>query len=248
TTKTTSMRGIVSIILSMMFIFAMKASAQTATTANIGGTSSVNTITNNVATVVDNGLTLTANGQITGFTVSITGSYTTNDVLSYTGSLPSGVSASSFNASTRSLVFTGTTSAANWQALLRTVTLRTTSAVCNPETRQVSFIVGNKYYNPLNGHFYEYYSTGKNWTVAKATAEGFSYFGKQGYLATLTSQAENSFASVLIGQNSWIGCSDNYLQINAAVGYTLFANQAAADGKFYWTTGPERGMKISNTN
>lgn len=224
------------------------ASAQTATSANVSGTTSVNTISNNTATVVDNGLTLTANGNITSFTVSITGSYTSGDVLSYTGTLPSGVTAAAFNTSTRSLVFSGTTSAANWQALLRTVTLKTTSAVCNPESRQVSFVIGNKYYNPLNGHFYEYYSTGKSWTDAKAVASTNSYFGREGYLATITSQAENSFISVLIGQNSWIGCSDNYVQLNSALGYTAYASQSVSDGNFYWVTGPERGMKMISKN
>ncbi len=224
------------------------ASAQTASQANVSGTNSTNTITNNTASVVDAGLTLTANGTISGFTVTITGSYTSGDILAYTGTLPSGVSAASFNTTTRSLVFSGTTTAANWQTLLRTVTLRTTSAVCNPESRQVSFIVGGKYYNPLNGHFYEYYSTSGSWTSAKSTAAGRSYFGKEGYLATITSQAENSFISVLIGQNSWIGCSDNYSQLNSALGYTAFANQSASDGKYYWVTGPERGMKINNAN
>lgn len=234
--------------LLMLSLVSFGASAQTATTANVSGTTSVNTISNNTATAVDGGLTLTSNGNITGFTITITGSYTSGDELGYTGTLPSGISAAAFNTTTRSLVFTGTTSAANWQALLRTVTIKTTSAVCNPESRKVSFIVGNKYYNIMNGHFYEYYATGLSWTNAKATAEGMSYFGRQGYLATLTSQAENSFASVLIGQNSWIGSSDDKDQLNTALGYTAFAAQSNAEGKFYWVTGPERGLKINNTN
>ncbi|MCX8485838.1 MAG: hypothetical protein ORN53_01410, partial [Crocinitomicaceae bacterium] len=41
---------------------------------------------------------------------------------------------------------------------------------------------------------------------------------------------------------------DNYLNINSAVGYTLYANQAAAEGKFYWVTGPEKGTQISTAN
>lgn len=232
----------------LMVALVFDASAQTASQASVSGTTSVNTINNNTASVVDAGLSLTANGTISGFTVTITGSYTSGDVLSYTGTLPSGITAVAFNTTTRSLVFNGTTTAANWQTLLRTVTLKTTSAVCNPESRQVSFIVGNKYYNALNGHYYEYYSTSGSWTTAKSTAAGRSYFGREGYLATITSQAENSFISVLIGQNSWIGCSDNATQLNSALGYTAFASQAASDGKFYWVTGPERGMKISNTN
>lgn len=231
-----------------LFLVSSNIFAQSATTANISGTNSVITITNNSATPVDANLLLTANGNITGFTISITGSYTSGDALSYTGTLPSGITAAAFNASTRSLVFSGTTSAANWQTLLRTVTLRTTSAVCNPESRKVSFVIGNKYYNILNQHFYEIYATASSWTGARAYADATSYFGRKGYLSTITSMAENSFSSVLLGQNSWIGCSDNYLEINSAVGYTLYANQAAADGNFYWVTGPERGLKISSKN
>ena len=222
--------------------------SQNATSVNISGTSSAVTINNNSATVVDPGIVIIANGNITGFTVSITGSYTSGDELGVTGAMPSGVSVAAFNTATRSLVFSGTATPADWQTLARTVTLKTTSAVCNPESRLVSFVVGIKYYNILNGHFYEYYATGANWTVAKAYASGLSYFGREGYLSTVTSQVENSFSSVLVGQNSWIGCSDNYLQINAAVGYTLYANQTAADGNFYWVGGPERGLKISSQN
>ena len=232
----------------LLFSSFIKINAQTATQVTLGGTSTVININNNTATVVDPAITLSANGTITGFTVSITGSYTSGDVLSYTGSLPSGVSAAAFNTSTRSLVFTGTTSAPNWQALLRTVTLTTTSAVCNPESRKVSFVVGNKYYNIINGHFYEYYSTASTWTNAKTYIAGLSYFGREAYMATLTSAQENSFVAVLIGQNSWIGCSDNLSQVNAALGYTAYASQSAVDGNFYWVTGPERGTKISSQN
>ena len=46
-----------------------------------------------------------------------------------------------------------------------------------------------------NGHFYEFISApGINWTNAKADAETRSYQGQQGYLVTITSQAENDFA------------------------------------------------------
>lgn len=235
-------------LLFYTYLSLFEAFGQTATTVNVSGTGTTLNLQNNVATIVDANFNLSANGNITGFTISITDSYTSGDILDYTGALPSGVSAAPFNTSTRSLVFSGTTSASNWQTLLRTVRLSTTSAVCNPESRKVSFVVGNKYYNIMNGHFYEYYSTTLNWTNARATAANSSYFGREGYLATLTSLSENSFSSVLVGQNSWIGCSDNYLEINSALGFSLYANQAAADGNFYWTVGPERGLKISSQN
>ncbi|HEY1045608.1 MAG TPA: T9SS type A sorting domain-containing protein [Bacteroidia bacterium] len=225
-----------------------KSYGQSATQISVSGTGSTNNVSNNVATVVDPNLVVTANGNVSGFIVSITDSYTSGDVLAYTGTLPSGVTAATFNTSTKSLVFSGTTSAANWQTLLRTVTIQTTSATCNPETRKVTFSAANKYYNPVNGHYYEYYSTTGSWTAAIAAASSKSYFGRQCYMATLSSAAENSFVVNLIGMNTWIGCTDNYAQINAALGYTAFANQAAADGNFYWITGPERGTKINSKN
>jgi hypothetical protein len=100
--------------------------ASASTAFGISGSTSANTMSNNVATVVDPNVVVTANGTISGFTVTITGDYTDGDVLGYTGSLPSGVLASSFNTTSRSLNFTGTASAADWQTLLRTVTLTST--------------------------------------------------------------------------------------------------------------------------
>lgn len=241
-------RGVKFIALMLIGMLSSGLNAQTATQMNVTGTGTLRYISNNVASVVDSNLTITANGNLNGFIVSITDSYTSGDVLSYTGTLPSGVTAAAFNTATKSLVFSGTTSASNWQALLRTVRITTTSATCSPEQRDVTFTASNKYYNPVNGHYYEYYSTTGSWTSAIAAVSSKSYFGRQCYMATLTSAAENSFVMNLIGMNSWMGCSDNYLQVNAALGYTAYANQAAADGNWYWVTGPERGIKINNKN
>lgn len=231
--------------------------AQAATQVDVTGTTTTNAISNNVWTVVDPNLVVNANGNINGFIVTITGTYMPGDVLSYTGSLPSGVSASAFSTLTHSLVFSGSTSAANWQTLLRTVRIKTLSATCFPESRQVSFIAGNAYYNPLNGHFYFPSTSNTSWTAAKANAEASSLFGLQGYLATVTSQAENSFISVLLGQDSWIGCSDRWSEINAALGYTMYPsssntggtnNNGNAEGRWFWVTGPERGTQLRTGN
>ncbi|MEI9945370.1 MAG: T9SS type A sorting domain-containing protein [Chitinophagaceae bacterium] len=223
----------------------INANAQTATQVALAGTSSTNTITNNVATAVDAGLVITANGNLTDFIVSITDSYTSGDVLSYTGGLPSGVSATAFNATTRSLVFTGTTTAANWQALLRTVTLQTTSATCFPERRGVTFTVGNKYYNTLTGHYYQYYGTGQNWLNAKTYASTQSYFGREGYLATITSAAENNFVWKIMTADCWVGSSYDRNMLLAS-GITAYADQTAAIGNVYWVTGPEKGTFVSS--
>jgi len=227
-----------------LFVAGMTYAQTAASSMDITGSTSTNTITNNTVSYVDQNIVVTANGTINGFIVTITDSYTSGDVLSYTGSLPGSVSAVSFNVATRSLVFNGSATAAQWQDLLRRVTLQTTSATCFPESRKVAFIAGDCYFNPLNGHYYRYRSTAESWTVARAFAQTQSYFGRIGYLATISEQSENSFISILIGQNSWIGCSDNYLEVNTAAGYTKYANQTAAEGRFHWVTGPEKGTQI----
>lgn len=240
-----------------------------ANTVNIQGTTTTNTITNNQASIVDNGLIVSSNGLISGFIVTITDSYQSGDVLAYNtstgGALPAGISVAAFNTTTRSLVFSGSAIAADWQRILRNVTLTTTSAVCSPESRKVAFIAGDVFYNPLNGHFYKTSTSSTSWTNAKTNAQNMSYFGKQGYLATITSQAENSFISRLVGINSWIGCSDRFSEINSALGYTLYPssgssvtiggvtytgnnNNGNAEGNWFWVTGPEKGTRLRNGN
>jgi hypothetical protein len=217
--------------------------ASASTSFGISGTTSAVSTTNNTATVVDNALVVTANGTINGFTVTITGDYTDGDVLGYTTSLPSGVSALSFDVTSRSLYFTGSASAADWQTLLRSVTFTSTSN-CYPGTRKVSFIPSNKYYNYFNGHYYEYVSTSLSWTAAKAAAAGRSFYGRKGYLVTISSEAENNFIWKLIAKNSWIGMSCVNTEINSALGYTAF--ESTTYGQFYWVTGPEKGTSVSN--
>lgn len=213
----------------------------------IYGTSTANTISNNVATVVDDAIIVNSNGSISGFTVTITSDYTDGDVLSFTGTLPTGVSVSSFNSTSRSLTFTGTTSAINWQNLLRNVKLKSTSS-CFPTNRKVSFLPSDKFFNLFNGHYYEYVSNLQSWTSAKSAAAAKSYYGRQGYLVTISSQAENSYINTLIGKNTWIGATDNATQINAAFGYTKYSTQMQAEGNYHWVTGPEKGTQMRNGN
>ena len=231
----------------MLLSFSANVFSQIATTVNLYGNASTLTITNNVATVVDDALVIEANGTLTDFTVSITGSYVLGDVLSYIGSTPSGISASAFNTTTRSIQFTGTASVLVWQEFLRRVTIKTVSATCYQEQRQVSFVVGKKYYNISNDHFYELSTSNWFYKVALANANLTSYFGRVGYLATLTSPAENFFVSKILATDSWFGATDDYELINAAIGGTnTFANQAASEGKWYWVTGPEKGTQFAN--
>ena len=76
----------------------------------ISGTSSATSVANNAPAIfVDPTLTITGSGTITSALVSVATNFNSGDVLSYTGSLPSGVSGT-YNAATGVLTFSGSAS------------------------------------------------------------------------------------------------------------------------------------------
>jgi hypothetical protein len=239
------MRNFILILLTLLLV--PFASAAQATSVTLGGTSSSLSATYNTATTVDPNLTITSNGDITGFRVQISQTYTSGDVLDYTGTLPTGIT-QSWNSTTGILSFNGTTSAANWQTLLRTVRFKSTSTTCYANLRRITFVAGTVYYNPLTEHYYEYVAGNTTWTNAYTVSSAKSYFGRAGYLATILSEAENNFIWKLMSSDAWFGASDDYGYINTAKGSTVYANQSAAEGKWHWVTGPEKGQNFSNGN
>ena len=94
----------IALMLAVLLVSVVNYAQTAASQMDVTGSTSTNTISNNTVSYVDNSIVVTANGTINGFIVTITDSYTSGDVLSYTGSLPSGVSVTAFNTSTRSLV------------------------------------------------------------------------------------------------------------------------------------------------
>jgi hypothetical protein len=234
------------LILITLFLFPSLCVGQ-ATSVTLGGTSSNLSATYNTATTVDPNLTITSNGNITGFRVQVSQTYTSGDVLDYTGTLPTGIT-QSWNSTTGVLSFNGTTSAANWQTLLRTVRFKSTSATCYANLRRVTFVAGTVYYNPLTEHYYEYVAGNTTWTNAYTVSSAKSYFGRAGYLATILSEAENNFIWKLMSSDAWFGASDDYGYINTAKGSTVYASQSASEGKWHWVTGPEKGQNFSNGN
>ena len=234
------------LILITLFLFPSLCVGQ-ATSVTLGGTSSNLSATYNTATTVDPNLTITSNGNITGFRVQISQTYTSGDVLDYTGTLPTGIT-QSWNSTTGVLSFNGTTSAANWQTLLRTVRFKSTSTTCYANLRRVTFVAGTVYYNPLTEHYYEYVAGNTTWTNAYTVSSAKSYFGRAGYLATILSEAENNFIWKLMSSDAWFGASDDYGYINTAKGSTVYSSQSASEGKWHWVTGPEKGQNFSNGN
>lgn len=98
--------------------------------------------------------------------------------------------------------------------------------------KSFSLTIGNANYLPSTTHFYEYVDDlSITWTNAKAAAAGNSYFGLEGYLATLTSQEEADFAGKQAAGAGWIGATDE-----------------AQEGSWRWVTGPEAGTLFWNGN
>ena len=81
-----------------------------------------------------------------------------------------------------------------------------------------------------NGHYYEFIAgTDISWNTARGSA-----LSAGGYLATITSAAENTFVAALVtagGVRGWLGGSD-----------------AAVEGTFRWMDGPEAGNLLTYTN
>ncbi len=235
--------------ISLIFFLIPQLASGQATSVNLAGAKSTLSVSYNTWAKIDTSLTLTSNGNITGFRVQISQAYTggaTGDQLRSTATLPSGITVAAFNTTTGVLAFSGSTTAANWQTILRGVEFRSTTSTCYALQRRITFVAGTVFYNPLTEHFYEYVSGSTTFTNAKTSAENRSYFGRAGYLATMSSEAENNFVWKLMASDCWFGASDEVGLVNAAKGTTAFASQAAVEQKWHWISGPEKGTQFSN--
>ena len=172
-------------------------------------------------------LTLTGS-DIGNAKVAISTNFAAGD---YLGMQPTGAATSgtlngiawSYNAATGIMNLQNSTTTAIYQSVLRQVTFYSTSGTPATAARTISLSVGSGLYCAATGHFYQYVtSAGIHWDAAKTAAENMSYFGLQGYLATVTSAAENTFIKSKLSGSGWMG-----------------ANDAVVKSDWYWVTGPE---------
>ncbi|MGM5470941.1 T9SS type B sorting domain-containing protein [Flavobacteriaceae bacterium LMO-SS05] len=153
------------------------------------------------------------------------------DQLSLTGSHPNIVA--SWDVTKGKLKLTGVGAAqilyTDVIAAVKDVVFESSSANVSGE-KYFSFTIGDANYLPSTGHYYEYVpSSGITWSDAKTAAAGRSYFGLQGYLATIGSPEEAQLSGEQAGGAGWLGGTDE-----------------TTEGVWVWVTGPEVGTVFWN--
>jgi Ca2+-binding RTX toxin-like protein len=108
------------------------------------------------------------------------------------------------------------------QYTLSSTTVLTAAHITNPATQ---------YFNPANGHIYQYVLNAGTWDQAFAMAQAQSLGGTRGYLATVTSDAEQQFI--------W-----SNVPANPPLGWWLGGNDLGAQGVWRWIDGPEAGQQF----
>lgn len=188
---------------------------------------------------IDPNLTIDYSQDISGASVLIR-NLNSGDTLNYTPIIKE--ISGTYNSKTGILTLTGTTTSENYQEALRSVEFSTTSD--NRDSRIIDFVLGSGLYFAGTERFYEYVTTESyiSWDIAKTTAELREFFGRQGYLVTLTSAEENEFVRNKTLGIGWIGARD----INRNLDTGEYGTVGLSNGDWRWVTGPEGLMDNGN--
>lgn len=121
---------------------------------------------------------------------------------------PSSGITGNYNSTNGILTLKGAASVEDYKKVLSSVTFSTTSSVTTART--IQFTLGDALPYEANGHFYKYVDKKASitWDVAKADAESSEYFGREGYLVTITNDQENTFVKEKTLGIGWLGAKD----------------------------------------
>lgn len=132
---------------------------------------------------------------------------------------------SSWNASEGILTLIGPATFAEFEYAVENVFFETSQTEYIND-RQISINLSDANYLPSTGHYYIYEpAVGITWTEARDAAASQTYFGLQGYLATITTEEESQLAGEQSAGTGWIGATDE-----------------ETEGTWKWVTGPEAGQ------
>ncbi|HEX4611952.1 MAG TPA: hypothetical protein VH092_27395, partial [Urbifossiella sp.] len=163
--------------------------------------------------------------SVTGATVRITsGLVPTEDQLLFTNQ--NGI-VGTYTAATGTLTLRGTASGVAYGEALDSIQYSDTAAVPTPGDRTIQFQLGAATYFSGTGHYYQFVSfpVSPTWLTAESDANSRADLGLTGYLATITSQAEQTFVASLVGgSTAWLGGSDAF---------------SGGENVWDWVTGPE---------
>jgi hypothetical protein len=205
-------------IVSIVFLFVFFLTAKTTYADTLTLTSGNNaTTTPNVATA------------ITGFQiVGPAASTTPVKLFSTSGTLAmASTSGLTFDGSQTGSVIYFSGTVANINNALSTLTY--TRASTGTDTLEISLVPQGEAFFTTNGHLYKFILGSITWDDALAAAQTQTAYGVSGYLATITSSAENTFVSGRLTGDGWIGGADT-----------------AVEGAWRWMSGPESGINFWN--